>query len=224
MRGLGSHWSASLIDPVRCRARRSRPAALAEQPTHRLLRFLVCTDTRPIPPDPPPNTRLHRPDRGRRPGRAARRHRQPESGLAEETSLERSSAPPRQGSSRGSSATTTMRTRRRTCSPSRRRCAASTRQSPRPGSLCRSTARTWRWPAHPICRLNRRGIPHAAGLHIEALNHALAAIPPERMRMHLCWGNYEGLHHHDVPLAEIIDVVFRARPATISVRTANRPE
>jgi 5-methyltetrahydropteroyltriglutamate--homocysteine methyltransferase len=47
-----------------------------------------------------------------------------------------------------------------------------------------------------------------ARLHIEALNHALAGIPPERMRMHLCWGNYEGPHHHDVPLAEIIDVVF----------------
>src|SRR5271168_3176225 len=45
-----------------------------------------------------------------------------------------------------------------------------------------------------------------ARLHIEALNHALAAIPPERVRMHLCWG--EGPHHRDVPLAEIIDVVF----------------
>jgi hypothetical protein len=40
-----------------------------------------------------------------------------------------------------------------------------------------------------------------ARLLIEALNHALAAIPPERVRMHLCWGNYEGPHHHDVPLA-----------------------
>jgi 5-methyltetrahydropteroyltriglutamate--homocysteine methyltransferase len=60
-----------------------------------------------------------------------------------------------------------------------------------------------------------------ARLHIEALNHALAGIPPERMRMHLCWGNYEGPHHHDVPLAEIIDVVFTARPATISFEAAN---
>ena len=60
-----------------------------------------------------------------------------------------------------------------------------------------------------------------ARLHIEALNHALAAIPPERVRMHLCWGNYEGPHHHDVPLAEIIDVVFAARPATISFEAAN---
>ena len=60
-----------------------------------------------------------------------------------------------------------------------------------------------------------------ARLHIEALNHALAAIPPECVRMHLCWGNYEGPHHHDVPLAEIIDVVFAARPATISFEAAN---
>ena len=60
-----------------------------------------------------------------------------------------------------------------------------------------------------------------ARLHIEALNHALAAIPPERVRMHLCWGNYEGPHHCDVPLADIIDIVFTARPATISFEAAN---
>ena len=60
-----------------------------------------------------------------------------------------------------------------------------------------------------------------AGLHVAALNHALAAIPPEQARMHLCWGNYEGPHHHDVPLAEIIDVAFTARPATISFEAAN---
>ena len=60
-----------------------------------------------------------------------------------------------------------------------------------------------------------------AGLHIAALNHALAAIPPERVRLHLCWGNYEGPHHCDVPLAEIIDVVFTARAATISFEAAN---
>ncbi|MBO0736774.1 MAG: cobalamin-independent methionine synthase II family protein [Alphaproteobacteria bacterium] len=60
-----------------------------------------------------------------------------------------------------------------------------------------------------------------ARLHVEALNHALAAIPPERARMHLCWGNYEGPHHCDVPLAQIIDIAFEARPATISFEAAN---
>jgi len=60
-----------------------------------------------------------------------------------------------------------------------------------------------------------------ARLHIEALNHATANIPPERMRLHLCWGNYEGPHHCDVPLADIIDVVFQARPAALSLEAAN---
>jgi 5-methyltetrahydropteroyltriglutamate--homocysteine methyltransferase len=61
----------------------------------------------------------------------------------------------------------------------------------------------------------------AAGLHIEALNHALRNIPANRARIHLCWGNYEGPHHCDVPLADIIDVVFTAKPAGLSFETAN---
>jgi 5-methyltetrahydropteroyltriglutamate--homocysteine methyltransferase len=58
-------------------------------------------------------------------------------------------------------------------------------------------------------------------LNIAVLNHATAAIPPERMRLHLCWGNYEGPHHHDLPLREIVDVVLTARPAGLSVEAAN---
>jgi 5-methyltetrahydropteroyltriglutamate--homocysteine methyltransferase len=61
----------------------------------------------------------------------------------------------------------------------------------------------------------------AARLHIEALNHAVARIPADRMRMHLCWGNYEGPHHCDVPIEAIIDVVFLARPNGISFEAAN---
>ena len=60
-----------------------------------------------------------------------------------------------------------------------------------------------------------------AGMHVAALNHALANIAPERLRMHLCWGNYEGPHHCDVPLADIIDIVFAARPSAISFEAAN---
>ena len=60
-----------------------------------------------------------------------------------------------------------------------------------------------------------------AHLHIEALNYAVAGIAPERMRLHLCWGNYEGPHHCDVPLKDIIDVVFEARPAGLSFEAAN---
>jgi 5-methyltetrahydropteroyltriglutamate--homocysteine methyltransferase len=57
--------------------------------------------------------------------------------------------------------------------------------------------------------------------NIAALNHATANIPPEAMRMHLCWGNYEGPHTHDIPLAKILDVCMRARPAGLSFEAAN---
>jgi 5-methyltetrahydropteroyltriglutamate--homocysteine methyltransferase len=60
-----------------------------------------------------------------------------------------------------------------------------------------------------------------AAMHIEALNHAVANIRPEQLRMHVCWGNYEGPHHCDVPLADIIDLVFKARPSAISFEAAN---
>jgi 5-methyltetrahydropteroyltriglutamate--homocysteine methyltransferase len=60
-----------------------------------------------------------------------------------------------------------------------------------------------------------------AAQNIEVLNHALAAIRPERLRLHLCWGNYEGPHHHDVPLADIIELIFTARPQAISFEAAN---
>jgi 5-methyltetrahydropteroyltriglutamate--homocysteine methyltransferase len=60
-----------------------------------------------------------------------------------------------------------------------------------------------------------------ARVHIEALDHALANVPPEQARMHLCWGNYEGPHHYDVPLGDILDLVLAARPSAISFEAAN---
>ncbi len=57
--------------------------------------------------------------------------------------------------------------------------------------------------------------------NIEVLNHALADIPADRVRMHLCWGNYEGPHHRDIPLEEIIGVVLKARPQAVSFEGAN---
>jgi 5-methyltetrahydropteroyltriglutamate--homocysteine methyltransferase len=60
-----------------------------------------------------------------------------------------------------------------------------------------------------------------ARMHVEALNYALLNIPPEQLRIHLCWGNYEGPHHCDVPLAEIVDIVFLAKPHAISLEAAN---
>jgi 5-methyltetrahydropteroyltriglutamate--homocysteine methyltransferase len=60
-----------------------------------------------------------------------------------------------------------------------------------------------------------------AQLHVEALDHAVANIPAEQLRMHLCWGNYEGPHHCDVPLADVIDIVLRARPTAVALEAAN---
>jgi 5-methyltetrahydropteroyltriglutamate--homocysteine methyltransferase len=60
-----------------------------------------------------------------------------------------------------------------------------------------------------------------ARLHLAALDHAVANIAPEQLRLHLCWGNYEGPHHYDVPLAEILDLVFAARPQGVSFEAAN---
>jgi 5-methyltetrahydropteroyltriglutamate--homocysteine methyltransferase len=60
-----------------------------------------------------------------------------------------------------------------------------------------------------------------AQLHVEALNHAVANIPSEQLRMHLCWGNYEGPHHCDVPLEDVLDIVLTAKPSAIALEAAN---
>jgi 5-methyltetrahydropteroyltriglutamate--homocysteine methyltransferase len=56
---------------------------------------------------------------------------------------------------------------------------------------------------------------------LEVLDHATRDIPPEQLRLHLCWGNYEGPHHTDIPLADIIDLVLAARPTAVSFEAAN---
>jgi 5-methyltetrahydropteroyltriglutamate--homocysteine methyltransferase len=58
-------------------------------------------------------------------------------------------------------------------------------------------------------------------MHVEALNYATRAIPPDRMRLHVCWGNLEVPHTRDIPLARIIDILLEARPAALSVEGAN---
>jgi 5-methyltetrahydropteroyltriglutamate--homocysteine methyltransferase len=57
--------------------------------------------------------------------------------------------------------------------------------------------------------------------NIAALNHALRDIPPDRVRLHLCWGNYEGPHHRDIPLKDILGLVLKARAQAISFEGAN---
>ena len=60
-----------------------------------------------------------------------------------------------------------------------------------------------------------------ANLQVEALNHALRKVPAERVRMHVCWGNYEGPHHHDIGLEKILALVLQAKPATVLFEGAN---
>lgn len=60
-----------------------------------------------------------------------------------------------------------------------------------------------------------------AEANVEALNAATASIPPEKMRMHVCWGNYEGPHDHDIPFERVADIVIKARPATVLFEAAN---
>jgi 5-methyltetrahydropteroyltriglutamate--homocysteine methyltransferase len=57
--------------------------------------------------------------------------------------------------------------------------------------------------------------------HVEAINRALRDVPAERVRLHLCWGNYEGPHHLDIDLGKIVDAILRAKPATILFEAAN---
>jgi 5-methyltetrahydropteroyltriglutamate--homocysteine methyltransferase len=61
----------------------------------------------------------------------------------------------------------------------------------------------------------------AAARHVEVLNHALRNLPPDRLRMHICWGNYEGPHHHDVPLEQLLPVVIKAKPQALLFEAAN---
>jgi 5-methyltetrahydropteroyltriglutamate--homocysteine methyltransferase len=60
-----------------------------------------------------------------------------------------------------------------------------------------------------------------AQMHIEALNYATRAIPPDQMRLHVCWGNLEVPHTRDIPLAGILDILLTARPAALSIEGAN---
>ncbi|MBM3946239.1 MAG: epoxyalkane--coenzyme M transferase [SAR202 cluster bacterium] len=60
-----------------------------------------------------------------------------------------------------------------------------------------------------------------ARTNVEALDHALRDIPPDRARVHLCWGNYEGPHHRDIPLASILPIVLKSKASAFSFEGAN---
>jgi 5-methyltetrahydropteroyltriglutamate--homocysteine methyltransferase len=61
----------------------------------------------------------------------------------------------------------------------------------------------------------------AAARHVEVLNHALRNLPAGRIRMHICWGNYEGPHHHDIPLEQLLPVVIKAKPQALLFEASN---
>ena len=58
-------------------------------------------------------------------------------------------------------------------------------------------------------------------IHVAALNHALENVDRDKVRLHLCWGNYEGPHHCDVPITDVIDIAFKAKVSGISFEAAN---
>ncbi len=60
-----------------------------------------------------------------------------------------------------------------------------------------------------------------AARHIEVLNQALRNVPAERVRMHVCWGNYEGPHHHDVPMERLLPIVLKAKAQGLLFEAAN---
>jgi 5-methyltetrahydropteroyltriglutamate--homocysteine methyltransferase len=58
-------------------------------------------------------------------------------------------------------------------------------------------------------------------LRVEALNHALSDLPEDRIRFHVCWGNFEGPHENDVPLKDVVDLVLRVKAQAYSIEAAN---
>ena len=69
--------------------------------------------------------------------------------------------------------------------------------------------------------LGEEGFLKQAERQVEALNHALENIPASKVRMHVCWGNYEGPHHHDLPLETILPVILKAKVGAYSFEGSN---
>ena len=69
--------------------------------------------------------------------------------------------------------------------------------------------------------LNLDEFRRQVAVRVELLNHACRNIPSDRIRLHLCWGNYHGPHHHDVPLRDLIDIYLRTKAMALSFEAAN---
>src|SRR4029453_5386632 len=75
------------------------------------------------------------------------------------------------------------------------------------------------WQIHP--HMSVADYQKFAALRIEALNHALRDIPPERVRFHVCWGSYHGPHKHDLPLRDLTDLLLAVRAQGYSIEAPN---
>jgi 5-methyltetrahydropteroyltriglutamate--homocysteine methyltransferase len=75
------------------------------------------------------------------------------------------------------------------------------------------------WQIHPAMTVTE--YRRFADLRVEALNHALRGIPPERVRLHVCWGSYHGPHKHDLALSEVVDLMLRVEAGAYSIEASN---
>jgi 5-methyltetrahydropteroyltriglutamate--homocysteine methyltransferase len=69
--------------------------------------------------------------------------------------------------------------------------------------------------------LNEADFLKRAAFHVEVLNHALRNVPADRARIHICWGNYEGPHDHDIPFSKVAPILVKAKPQALVVEAAN---
>ncbi len=111
---------------------------------------------------------------------------------------------------------------RPTCSRSPASCARSTRRSPRYGFVLQLDAPDFGLErARMFKDRSEREFLDAMALNVEAINRAIAGIPREQVRLHICWGNWEGPHTHDVPLATLLPLLYRAKVGALSIEFAN---
>jgi len=76
--------------------------------------------------------------------------------------------------------------------------------------------RAWQFQDMPLPQFQK-----VIETHIEAINRGIQNIPADRVRLHVCWGNYDGPHNHDVPLADILPILYQAKVGALSIELAN---
>lgn len=75
------------------------------------------------------------------------------------------------------------------------------------------------WQMYP--EMSARDYRKYATLRVDAINHALRGIPREKVRLHVCWGSFHGPHRNDIPLKDIVDIIFRVRASSYSIEASN---